>query len=63
MIKCTICKNHQCDNKKNTCSKCKSKIIYGTIQEPFIDCCGYFSMTESEKQRRAYYKQIVGKEK
>ena len=58
MIKCTICENHQRTGKKNTCSKCKTKIIYGVMQEPFIECCPFFTMTEMEKQRRAYFKKI-----
>ena len=58
MIKCTICENHQRAGKKHTCSKCKTKIIYGVLQEPFIECCEYFAMTESEKQRRAYFNKI-----
>lgn len=58
MIKCTICKNHQRDGAKHTCSKCKTKIIYGVMQEPFIECCEYFTMTEIEKHRRAYLKKI-----
>ena len=28
------------------------------MQEPFIDCCQFFSMTEIEKQRRAYFKKL-----
>lgn len=58
MIKCTICENHQRAGKKHTCSKCKTKIIYGVMQEPFIEYCQDFTMTESEKQRRAYLKKI-----
>ena len=58
MNKCIICENQQSAGKKHTCYKCKTKIIYGVMQEPFIDCCQYFNMTESEKQRRAYFKKI-----
>jgi hypothetical protein len=58
MIKCTICENHQHDGAKHTCRKCKTKIIYGEMQEQFIQCCSYFKMIEAEKQRRAYYKKI-----
>ena len=58
MIKCTICENHQRTGKKHTCSKCKTKIIYGVIQEPFIECCEYFTMIEIEKHRRAYFNKI-----
>lgn len=58
MIKCTICENYQCTGAKHTCSKCKTKIIYGVMQGPFIECCQFFSMTEIEKQRRAYYNKI-----
>ena len=58
MIKCTICENYQRAGKKHTCSKCKTKIIYGVMQEPFIEFCQYFTMTEIEKQRRAYFKKI-----
>lgn len=58
MIKCTICKNHQRDGKKHTCRKCGTKIIYGIIQEPFIDCCSYFEMVEEEKKRQAYFKKL-----
>ena len=58
MNKCTICKNHQRTGAKHTCSKCKTKIIYGVMQEPFIECCQFFTMTETEKQRRAYLKKI-----
>ena len=53
MIKCTICENHQRTGAKHTCSKCETKIIYGVMQEPFIECCQYFTMTVLEKQRRA----------
>jgi hypothetical protein len=58
MIKCTICENHERDGAKHTCRKCKTKIIYGEMQEPFIECCSSFKMIEAEKQRRAYYKKI-----
>ena len=58
MIKCTICENHQRTGAKHTCSKCDTKIIYGVMQEPFIECCQYFTLTESEKQRRAYLNKI-----
>lgn len=58
MIKCTICENHECEGAKHTCRKCKTKIVYGEIQEPFIECCSYYKMTESEKQRQSYYKKI-----
>ena len=58
MIKCTICENHKRTGAKHTCSKCETKIIYGVMQEPFIECCEYFTMIEIEKQRRAYFKKI-----
>ena len=58
MIKCIICENHQRSGKKHTCSKCDTKIIYGVMQEPFIECCQYFTMTVLEKQRRAYLNKI-----
>ena len=51
MIKCTICENHQRTGAKHTCSKCETKIIYGVMQEPFIECCEYFN-------RRAYFNKI-----
>ena len=55
MIKCTICENHQRTGAKHTCSKCDTKIIYGVMQEPFIECCEYFTMTKFEKQWQAYF--------
>ena len=58
MNKCTICKNHQSTGAKHTCSKCETKIIYGVMQEPFIECCEYFTMKEIEKHRRAYINKI-----
>ena len=58
MIKCTICENYQRTGAKHTCSKCKTEIIYGVMQEPFIECCQYFAMTELEKNRRAYFNKI-----
>ena len=58
MIKCIICENHQRAGAKHTCSKCDTKIIYGVMQEPFIKCCEYFTMTETEKQCRAYFNKI-----
>ena len=58
MNKCKICENHQRTGAKHTCSKCKTKIIYGVMQEPFIECCQYFTMTVLEKQRRAYFNKI-----
>ena len=58
MIKCTICENHQRTGEKHTCSKCETKIIYGVMQEPFIECCQFFTMTVLEKQRRAYFNKI-----
>lgn len=58
MIKCTICENHERDGAKHTCRKCETKIVYGEMQEPFIECCSYFSMTEEEKKRQAYFKKI-----
>lgn len=53
MIKCKICANHTQKGAKHTCSKCETKIIYGVIQEPFLEYCPFYIMTESEKQRRA----------
>ena len=58
MNKCIICENHQRTGAKHTCSKCKTKTIYGVMQEPFIECCEYFTMIEIEKQRRAYFNKI-----
>ena len=58
MNKCKICKNHQRDGAKHTCSKCKTKTIYGEMQEPFIECCEHFTMIEIEKHRRAYLNKI-----
>ena len=58
MNKCKICKNHQRTGAKHTCNKCKTKTIYGVMQEPFIECCEYFTMIEIEKHRRAYVKKI-----
>ena len=58
MIKCIICENHQRSGKKHTCSKCDTKIIYGVMQEPFIECCSCFKMIKAEKQRRAYLNKI-----
>ena len=58
MIKCTICKNYQRTGVKHTCSKCKTKTIYGVMQEPFIECCENFTMIEIEKHRRAYFNKI-----
>ena len=58
MIKCIICKNYQRTGAKYTCSKCKTKTIYGSMQEPFIKCCEYFAMIEIEKHRRAYINKI-----
>ena len=58
MIKCKICKHHQRTGAKHTCSKCDTKIIYGVMQEPFIECCEYFTMIEIEKHRRAYINKI-----
>ena len=54
MIKCTICENYKRTGAKHTCSKCETKIIYGVMQAPFIECCQYFTMTKFEKQRREY---------
>ena len=56
MNKCIICENHQRTGAKHTCSKCKTKTIYGEMQEPFIECCEYFTMIEIEKHRREYLK-------
>lgn len=56
MNKCIICENHQRTGAKHTCSKCDTKIIYGVMQEPFIECCEYFTMIEIEKHRQAYLK-------
>ena len=58
MIKCTICENHKRTGAKHTCRKCETKIIYGVLQEPFIECCEYFTMIEIEKHRQAYLKKI-----
>lgn len=58
MNKCIICENHQRTGAKHTCSKCKTKTIYGEMQEPFIECCEYFIMIETEKQWREYLKKI-----
>lgn len=58
MIKCTICENHQRTGAKHTCSKCETKIIYGVMQAPFIECCPFFTRTETEKQRQAYFNKI-----
>ena len=58
MIKCNVCVNHKKKGKEHICSKCDAKIIYGVMQEPFIECCEYFTMTEIEKHRRAYLNKI-----
>ena len=58
MIKCNVCVNHKQKGKEHICSKCDTKIIYGVMQEPFIECCEYFTMIEIEKHRRAYFNKI-----
>lgn len=58
MIKCTICEYHELNGAKHTCTKCKTKIIYGKMQEPFIEFCTDYKMIEAEKKRRAYFKKI-----
>lgn len=58
MIKCTVCENHQQKGSIHKCSKCDTKIVYGIIQEQFIESCSFFRMNEKEKKRRAYYKRI-----
>ena len=58
MVSCYYCIHHQHTGTKHTCSKCETKTIYGVMQEPFIECCQYFTMTESEKQRWAYFNKI-----
>lgn len=58
MIKCTICEYHELNGVKHTCRKCKTKIIYGEIQEQFIECCSSFQMIEAEKKWQAYFKKI-----
>lgn len=35
---------------------CAGEVI--EAQEPFIECCKYFTMTVLEKQRRAYFQKI-----
>jgi hypothetical protein len=59
MIKCTICENHECDGAKHTCRKCKTKIIYGEIQEQFIEGCSYFKMNEAEKNVRHIIRKLT----
>lgn len=58
MIKCKICVNHQQRGNVHNCSKCETKTIYGEMQEQFLEFCSYFTMTEAEKKRQAYYKKI-----
>ena len=58
MIKCIICENYQRTGIKHTCKKCKTKIVFGELQAPFIECCQYFTMTKFEKQRLAYFNKI-----
>ena len=58
MVRCYYCVLHKSKGAAHTCSKCDTKIIYGVMQEPFIECCEYFTMTESAKQRRAFLKKI-----
>ena len=58
MIRCKVCVNHKQKGKKHICRKCDTKIIYGVMQEPFIECCPFFTMTEIEKHRRAYFNKI-----
>ena len=54
MIRCNVCVNHKKKGKEHICSKCNTKIIYGVMQEPFIECCQYFTMTEKAVQRSKY---------
>ena len=58
MIKCNVCVNHKKKGNEHICSKCDTKIIYGVMQETFIECCEYFSITKIEKHRRAYFNKI-----
>lgn len=58
MIKCKFCVYHQQRGNVHKCIKCQTKTIYGEMQEPFIEFCLYYKMTESEKKRRAYFKKI-----
>lgn len=48
MIRCNVCVNHKQKGKKHVCRKCDTKIIYGVMQEPFIECCPFFTMTETK---------------
>lgn len=49
MIKCNVCVNHKEKGKEHICCRCETKIIYGVMQEPFIECCPFFTRTETEK--------------
>jgi hypothetical protein len=50
MIKCTICDNHQHAGIKHTCKKCKTKIVFGEMQELLIEHCPYFVQSEKSKK-------------
>jgi hypothetical protein len=58
MIKCKVCVYHQKCGNIHKCIKCDTKIIYGEIQEQFIEGCSYFQMIAAEEKRQAYYKKI-----
>lgn len=51
MIKCTTCDNHQHTGIKHTCKKCKTKIVFGELQELLIEHCPYFVKSEKSFTR------------
>lgn len=51
MIKCLNCKNHKVDGIKHICNKCETKIVYGQLQDVFIECCPYFWKKVDDKKR------------
>lgn len=50
MIKCITCVNRTQTGKKQTCKMCKTKIIIGEMNEPFIEHCKFYEPNDLEKK-------------
>lgn len=52
MVSCYYCVFHKSKGAAHTCDHCQNKVVYGEIQEKFLEPCLYFKITLRERINR-----------
>ena len=52
MVSCYYCVYHECKGAAHTCEHCRNKVVYGEIQEKFLEPWLHFKITLRERINR-----------